>query len=474
MNNYKLLINGHWTDGSSDVREQVIDPANESVIGEFLHASAEDIDAAVASAKEGLEEWKAVPQWKRGEILKRSADLLRARKSDIAAILTQEQGKPLAESEGEIERAADFLEWGGEEARRIAGRLIQGRTPGNRIEIRKMPVGVVAAFSPWNFPVVLTAKKLAGLLGAGCSCVLKPAEETPGSSIALVQALLDAGVPDKAINLLLGKPGDISSRLIEHPAVRKITFTGSSPVGKLLASKSGEYMKPVTMELGGHSPVIVAQDSDVESVARMLVAKKFFNAGQVCVSPTRYFVHESVHERFVATFTAAAAELNVGDGRQAGTQMGPLANIRRLDAMQALVDDACHRGAKVEVGGKRLGDKGFFFAPTVLTNVHPESELMKTEIFGPVVPITPYRTDEEVIALSNSVDYGLAAYVFTHDPTRQQFFKDNIYAGTIGVNDVPAHFAEVPLGGWGDSGYGVEGGIEALDAYIKTQYVSQC
>lgn len=472
MKTYQLHIAGRWTEGKDGVTEAVINPANEEVVAHFCHASAADIDEAVASAREGLKQWKAVPQWERGSILIRAAELLRQRKQEIARILTREQGKPIAEAVGEVDRAADFIEWGGEEARRIAGRLIGGRDAGNTIEIRKVPVGVVAAFAPWNFPVVLTAKKLAGLLAAGCSCVVKPAEETPGPAIELVRALLDAGVPGDALNLVLGNPADISSRLIADPAIRKITFTGSSPVGKLLAAQAGEFMKPVTMELGGHSPVIVFDDVDLEPLVTMLVAKKFFNAGQVCVSPTRFFVHENIYEKFVSLFCEQARSLTVGDGSDSNNRMGPLANERRLHAMKTLLDDAVARGARIETGGKRIGDKGFFFEPTVLTNVSFEADLMTTEIFGPLVPILPFSSDDQVLEWANGVDYGLAAYVFTRDLARRQRFSEELYAGTIGVNDVPAHVAEVPLGGWGDSGYGVEGGIEALDAYTKTQYVS--
>lgn len=472
MKTYQLHIDGCWTDGADSVTEEVINPATEEVVSHFCHATSTDIERAVASAIKGLEEWKAVSQWEKGAILNRAANLLRDRKQAIAEILTLEQGKPMAESIGEIERAADFIEWGGEEARRVAGRLISGRDQENTIEIRKVPVGVVAAFAPWNFPMVLTAKKLAGLLGAGCSCVLKPAEETPGSAVELVKALLDAGVPANTLNMVFGKPAEISSLLIANPAVRKITFTGSSPVGKLLAAKAGEVMKPVTMELGGHSAVIVFDDVDVEPLAKMLVAKKFFNAGQVCVSPTRFFVHEKVYEKFVAAFCEHAESLVVGDGSNHNTQMGPLANVRRLQAMEELIKDAVDKGANIEIGGKRIGDKGFFFAPTVLTNVSLDAELMNTEIFGPVVPILSFSDDEEVLKTANSVDYGLAAYFFTNNTARRRHFSEKLFAGTIGINDIPAHVAEVPLGGWGESGYGVEGGIEALDSYLKSQYVS--
>lgn len=472
MNKYQLYIDGKWIDGSEGVTEAVINPATEDVIGHFCHATSADIEKAVASAKQGLKDWSAVPAWERGDILKRAADLLRERKEKIARILTLEQGKPLAESVGEIDRAADFIEWGGEEGRRVAGRLISGRDSGCSIQVRKVPVGVVAAFTPWNFPIVLTAKKLAGLLGAGCSCVVKPAEETPGSVVELIKVLVDAGVPGNALNMVLGKPAEISNQLIADPAIRKITFTGSSPVGKLLASQAGQYMKPVTMELGGHSPVIVFDDVDVKTLAASLVAKKFFNAGQVCVSPTRFFVHKNVYDEFVKVFVQTAKELVVGDGCGVKTKMGPLANVRRLEAMETLVKDAVEKGAKIETGGNRIGQKGFFFEPTVLTGVSLDADLMSTEIFGPIVPILPFDDEDEVLAIANDVDYGLAGYFFTKDADRQAKFSDQLTVGTIGVNDVPAHIAEVPLGGWGDSGYGVEGGIEALDAYLKSKYVS--
>lgn len=472
MKTYQLHIEGQWTDGADGVTEAVINPATEETVALFCHATSSDIERAVESATRGLDEWKAVPQWEKGAILIKAASLLRERKNKIAEILTEEQGKPISESIGEIERAADFIEWGGEEARRVAGRLINGRDQSNHIEIRKVPVGVVAAFAPWNFPVVLTAKKLAGLLGAGCSCVLKPAEETPGSAIELVKALLDAGVPGNTLNLVLGNPAGISNQLIAHPTIRKITFTGSSPVGKLLAAKAGEVMKPVTMELGGHSPVIIFEDADVESLAKSLVVKKFFNAGQVCVSPTRFFVHESLYDQFVSTFCKHTKMLTIGNGSDSTTQMGPLANIRRLEAMEQLIDDAVTKGANIEIGGSRIGNKGFFFEPTVLTNVSLDADLMTTEVFGPIVPILPFSSEEEVLEIANNVDYGLAAYFFTNDIARRRRVSETLFAGTIGVNDVPAHIAEVPLGGWGDSGYGVEGGIEALESYMKSQFVS--
>ena len=471
-NAFQLFIAGDWTDGSDGASEPVVNPATEEIIGTLAHASAADLDRALASAERGIAEWSAVSAWERGAILHRAADLLRERKQELGRIMTLEQGKPLAQAIAEVDRAADFIEWGGEEGRRVAARSYPARDGVSQVRIERVPIGVVAAFTPWNFPMVLVAKKLGALLGAGCSCIVKPAEETPGSGIELVRALIDAGVPANALNVVFGVPAEVSSHLIPSPVVRKVTFTGSVPVGKLLASMAGQHMKPVTMELGGHSPVIVFDDVDVDTAADALVGQKYFNAGQVCIAPTRFMVQDNVYERFVDRFVAGAQKIKVGDGLDPDTQMGPMANDRRITAMEEMIAEASDQGAEVLTGGSRIGNQGYFFEPTVLTGVPRDSRMMTVEPFGPVAPITPFSDPDEVLEAANDVDYALASYVFSNRPDRREKFMAGLNSGVVGVNGVPAHFPEIPLGGWDDSGYGVEGGIEALEPYLKNKFVN--
>jgi len=469
---FPLVIDGVWREGSKGISEEVLNPATGDSIGKVAHASVADLDEALDAASRGLREWQAVSPWQRGAILKDAADRLRADADSIARKITLEQGKPLAEARVEVVRSAEFLEWGGEQARRIAGRTIRGRDAGHRIEVETHPVGVVAAFTPWNFPMALAAKKLAGALGAGCSIICKPSEETPASVLALARALLDAGLPPAAIAVVFGRPEEISSYLIPAPAVAKITFTGSIPVGKLLAAAAGKAMKPVTMELGGHAPTIVCGDVDPEKAADFLIKAKLTNAGQICLSPTRFFVEESIRERFTARFVEHAKSWRVGDGLDPRTQMGPLANERRVQAISRLVEDARDRGATVAAGGERLGSRGFFHAPTVLTEVPDSAEILRTEPFGPVVPILPFTDEDAMIEQANGLEFGLSAYVFSNDANRQQRLKDRLQFGTVGINDVVSHPPDVPLGGWKESGYGTEGGIEILAPYQKTKFVS--
>ncbi len=469
---FPLVIDGVWREGSKGAGEDVLNPATGDSIGRVAHASTADLDEALDAASRGLREWQAVSPWQRGAVLKDAADRLRTDADRIARSITLEQGKPLAEARVEVIRSAEFLEWGGEQARRVAGRTMRGRDAGHRIEVETHPVGVVAAFTPWNFPMALAAKKFAGALGAGCSIICKPSEETPASVLALAKSLLEAGVPPAAIAVVFGRPEEVSSYLIPAPAVAKITFTGSIPVGKLLAAAAGRAMKPVTMELGGHAPTIICGDVDPEKAADFLIKAKLTNSGQICLSPTRFFVEENIRERFTARFVEHAKAWRVGDGLDPRTQMGPLANERRIQAISHLVEDARGRGATVAAGGERLGDRGFFYAPTVLTEVPDGSEILRTEPFGPVVPILPFTDEEAMLEQANGLEFGLSAYVFTNDATRQQRLKDRLQFGTVGINDVVTHPPEVPLGGWKESGYGTEGGIEILAPYQKTKFVS--
>lgn len=467
----KMHIAGEWVAGGSAETRDIVNPATEEAIGQLRLADAGDLERALASATKGLEVWGAVPAWERGRILKDAAGLMRERGEGIGRLMTLEQGKTLAEARAELVRAADFVEWGGEEARRIASRQFGARDPDAVVTIQYGPVGVVAAFSPWNYPVLQASKKLAALLAAGCSCVLKPAEETPSATMAFLQCLIDAGLPAHVVNMVFGVPAEVSSFLIKDPRVAKITFTGSIPVGKLLAAQAGECMKPVTMELGGHSPVAICEDADLERAADILVARKFANSGQVCVSPNRFFVHESVIEDFTGLFCEKASGIVVGDGAREGVTMGPLANSRRLDAVQGMVRDAVERGARVVLGGERAQGKGYCFPPTVLRDVSEDSDLMTVEPFGPVVPIASFADYDDLLRRANATDYGLAAYIFTRDEKRQRYLSERLRAGAIGINDMPAHTADIPLGGWKESGFGVEGGIEMTQAYLKSKFL---
>ena len=474
MTSFKLLIGGNAIVGSTGNWEDVVNPATDEVIGRVTHAGPEDLDAALAAAERGLEEWSNTVPRTRGAILRKAADLLRERKADIARTMTLEQGKPLAEAEGEIERSAEFLEWGGEQARRITDQSFKGAHIDNDVTIETHPIGVVAAFTPWNFPMALAAKKIAGALGAGCSIICKPSEETPGSTLALAQALLDAGVSPNAIAIVFGIPDEVSSHLITARQVEKVTFTGSIPVGKLLAARAGSVMKPVTMELGGHAPVIVCKDVDPEAVAEYLVPKKFANAGQICMSPSRFFIEAEIYDRFLSTFVAAARKIEVGSGLEDGIKMGPLANARRVEALEGLVKDACANNATLLCGGVVPDGVGNFFPPTVLTNVPKEARLMQDEPFGPIAAIMPFTDEKAMLQTANSLEFGLAGYVFGQDAIRNKRLADALEVGTVGINDIPTHLPEVPLGGWKESGYGVEGGQQILEPYQKTKFVSRC
>jgi succinate-semialdehyde dehydrogenase / glutarate-semialdehyde dehydrogenase len=469
---FNLLINGRKRAGSTGESEAVINPATGEVIGRVAYASSEDLHDIVATAARGLREWQTTPPWERGRILKKAADILRSNCETAALTMTLEQGKPLEQARIEVERSADFLEWGGEQTRRIADRVVSGRSAGSRIEVQCHPVGVVAAFTPWNFPMALAAKKFAGALGAGCSIVCKPAQETPGSVLVMADALLQAGVTPSAIAVVFGRAAQVSDYLIAAPAVGKITFTGSIAVGKRLAASAGAVVKPVTMELGGHAPVIVCADVNPESAADMLVRAKFSNAGQICLSPSRFFVEEPILERFTARFVERTKAMRVGDGTDPSTEIGPLANTRRLEAITRLVDDARARNATILTGGERIGNRGFFYAPTVLADVPDDAMILHEEPFGPVAPILSFTDESTMLKKANFLEFGLASYVVTNDAQRQRRLTDALEYGVVGVNGPLTHYPEVPLGGWKESGIDTEGGIEILEPYQRTKHVS--
>ncbi|QRG08731.1 NAD-dependent succinate-semialdehyde dehydrogenase [Xanthobacter dioxanivorans] len=471
--NVQLHIDGVWRDAEGGRRIPVLNPATEEEIGSVAHACVADLDEALAASQRGFEVWRKVSAFDRSKLMRKAADLLRERADSIARLMTLEQGKPLAEARMETLAAADVIDWFAEEARRAYGRVIPARAQGVYQLVVQEPVGPVAAFTPWNFPINQVVRKLSAALAAGCSIIVKAPEETPASPAELIRAFVDAGVPKGVIALVYGVPAEISAYLIAHPVIRKITFTGSTPVGKQLAALAGAHMKRVTMELGGHSPVIVFDDADVTAAARQIATAKFRNAGQVCVSPTRYLVQEKVYEEFVDAFVTVAKAVKVGNGLDQGTTMGPLANERRIPAMEALIADARQKGADVATGGARIGNKGYFFEPTVVTGVTREMRMMNEEPFGPLAMMLPFSDFDEAITEANRLPYGLASYAYTRSAKTANAVASEIQAGMMTINHLGLALPEVPFGGVRDSGYGSEGGSEAIQAYLNPKFVSQ-
>ena len=469
-----LFLNGEWREAAAKESLEIINPATEEVIGKVSHARKEDLDIALNAAESAFNSWKNVSAYERSKILRKAADIVRSKADQIATLMTMEQGKPLIEAKMETMGAADSIDWYAEEGRRAYGRIIPSRAPQGVYQfVFKEPVGVVAAFTPWNFPLNQVVKKVAAAFAAGCTAIVKGPEETPASVAELIKAFDEAGMPKGSINLVYGIPAEISEYLIAHPIVRKVTFTGSTAVGKLLASQAGTHMKRVTMELGGHSPAIVCEDADVKAAVKILSANKFRNAGQVCISPTRFLVHDSVYEEFVDGFVKQAESLNVGNGLDEGVKMGPLAHDRRLTAIEGFVADAVENGAKILTGGKRKGNKGYFFEPTVMTNVSNEARIMNEEPFGPLAPINSFSSIDEVVEESNRLNYGLAAYAYTNSAKTAQDLGQSIESGQVSINHHGLGLVDTPFGGVKDSGYGSEGGPEGLDAYMTTKLVSQ-
>ncbi|MGE8940286.1 NAD-dependent succinate-semialdehyde dehydrogenase [Leptospira interrogans] len=467
-----LYIDGKFTQGNSGVTSDVLNPSKDTVLGKLPHAKKPELDAALAAADRSYKEWKRVSAYERSKILRKAADLLRARSDDIAKVLTQEQGKVLVEAKMEVQGAADIIDWFAEEGRRAYGRIIPARADGVRNMVVMEPIGPVAGFAPWNFPVTQATRKIAAALAAGCSIIIKCPEETPGSPIGLVRCFHDAGVPAGVINLVYGTPAELSEYLIPSPIIRKVSFTGSVPVGKHLNALAGAHMKRATMELGGHSPVLVFDDVDTEQVATLMAALKYRNAGQVCISPTRFFVQEKAYDKFVSKFTDIAKRTKVGDGLEPDTKMGPLANPRRVNAMEMLIQDAQEKGAKVATGGKRIGNQGNFFEPTVLTDLPETARIMNEEPFGPVALMLPFKDTEEVLQRANKLPYGLASYAFTRNAKIATQVADVLDSGMVTINHQGLALPEVPFGGVKDSGYGHEGGAEGLQVYMTAKFVS--
>jgi succinate-semialdehyde dehydrogenase / glutarate-semialdehyde dehydrogenase len=468
-----LFIDGVWTKAADGRTIPVVNPASGEPIGTVAHAGRADLDRALEAADKGFRAWRKVSAFDRSKLMRKAATLLRERADTIAPLLTLEQGKPLAEAKGEVLAGADVIDWFAEEARRAYGRVIPARAEGIYQLVVKEPVGPVAAFTPWNFPINQVVRKLSCALATGCSIIVKAPEETPASPAALIRAFADAGVPAGVVNLVYGVPSEISSYLIPHPVIRKVSFTGSTVIGKQLAAMAGAHMKRVTMELGGHAPSIVFDDADVDLASRLLSTNKLRNAGQVCVSPTRFLVQEKVYKTFVGKFTEAVKATKVGDGLEKGTQMGPLANPRRIAAMEALIGDAVQKGASLETGGHRIGNKGNFYEPTVLSDVPTNARIMNEEPFGPVAVVTPFTSFDDVVAEANRLPYGLAAYAYTRSAKTANAIAAAVETGMISINHHGLALPEVPFGGVKDSGYGSEGGSEALEAYLVTKFVSQ-
>ncbi len=475
--NVQLLIDGQWRPAADGRTIAVLSPATGEVIGTVAHAGKADLDAALAAADKGFKVWRKMPAFERYKIMRRAAELMRERADSIARLMTMEQGKPLVEAKIETMLSADLIEWFAEEGRRTYGRVVPSRAEGVQQIVTKEPVGPVAAFTPWNFPINQVVRKLSSALASGCSIIVKAPEETPGAPAQLINAFVDAGVPAGVINLVFGVPAEVSEYLIPHPIIRKVTFTGSTAVGKQLAAMAGLHMKRATMELGGHAPAIVFEDTDVDRAAMLLAGAKYRNAGQVCISPTRFLVHENVYDRFVEGFTKATKALKVGNGLTDGTTMGPLANARRVTAMERIVEDAVSKGAKLVTGGKRLTgagfDGGYFFEPTILTNIPANARIMNEEPFGPVAPIIPFKDFDAVVAEANRLPYGLAAYAYTSSLKTAAAIAAGFESGMVSINHHGLGMPEIPFGGVKDSGYGSEGGTEALESYLNTKIVSQ-
>jgi succinate-semialdehyde dehydrogenase / glutarate-semialdehyde dehydrogenase len=466
--NIELYIDGRWKRADG---QPVLNPADEAVLGTVPTATIADLDDAIAAAERGFAVWRKTAPAKRTQIILKAASLIRERVNEMAVAMTLEQGKPLDQARLEILRGCDIIGWDATEGLRMYGRVIPSEE-GMRHAVLRQPIGPVAAFSPWNFPMSSPARKVAGALSSGCSIILKASEETPAGAVQLVRAFHDAGLPPGVLNLVFGNPAEISNHLIPQSSIRLITFTGSIPVGKTLAEMAGRHMKPAVMELGGHAPVIVCDDVDPVATAATSVAGKSRNAGQVCVAPTRFFVQESIYERFADSFAEKAAQLKIGNGLDPTTQLGPLANSRRIDAMEGLVADAKAKGAKVLAGGQRIGNRGYFFPLTVLADVPDDARAMREEPFGPLAPVNPVRDLDEAIEKANSLPYGLAAYAFTRSANNADRLASEIEAGNLAINHFVASVAETPFGGVKDSGYGREGGTEGLQCYTVAKNVS--
>ncbi|MER9076870.1 NAD-dependent succinate-semialdehyde dehydrogenase [Mesorhizobium sp. M0904] len=466
-----LLIDGEWIEETNAGGEIVLNPATEQPLGTLPHAGKAELDRALAAASRAFEGWKRTSPYERGQILRRAADLMRERLDHIATVLTLEEGKTLAEAKGEITAAAEFFDWFAEEGRRSYGRVIPARMSNMRQTVTQEPVGPVACFTPWNFPAVTPARKIAPALAAGCTCIIKPAEETPGTTLEMARALTDAGLPKGVLNVVFGEPAEVSEYLIRSPIIRKISFTGSTPVGRHLARLAGETLTLATMELGGHAPVIVAKDADVQRAAELSMAIKLRNAGQVCTSPTRFLVERPIYDEYLEHARTFVERQVVGDGLQAGTTVGPVANTRRVAVMDDLINDALAHQARLIAGGERLKAPGLMYKPTILADIPDHARAMTEEPFGPLALVQPVDDIEQALARANALPYSLAGYAFTRSAATAHRIAEEMEVGVIGINQMVVSIPETPFGGINDSGWGREGGIEGLESYTVRKYV---
>ncbi len=473
-----LLIDGERIASGRPVRP-VINPATGEKLADLPLATPADLDRAVAAAVGGFAVWRATSPYDRARVMRRAADILRGRVDEIAVQMTLEQGKPLFEAKGEITGCPDFIDWDADEGRRAYGRMIPSRVPHQRQLVTKVPIGPVATFTPWNYPFMIPVRKISSVLAAGCSCIIKPAEETPNSALAIAEAFEEAGLPQGVLQVVFGVPADVSGHLLTSPGIKGFAFTGSTAVGAELASLAAKQVKRSVMELGGHAPILIFGDADVEDVAQQTFARKFRNGGQGCISPTRFYVHESIYDRYCARVAELVGSIRVGDGFAADTQMGPLAHDRRVPWIEELIADATARGARLLCGGQRVGDKGNFITPAVLADVPGDARVMHEEPFGPLIALNRFATTDEAIAKANDTEFGLSAYCFTNDNAIAIRVADEVDAGMIGINSfaigAPTSIAspETPFGGLKASGYGSEGGSEGLEPYLDVKFVSQ-
>jgi len=468
-----LIIDGESLTAGDRDTHAVVNPATGATIAELPLATAADLDRALDAAARGFKTWRATSSDTRAAVLSAAARLMRERADRIATIATMEQGKPLAEAKGELAYTAALTDFYAGEARRAYGRVLV-RPTGSRSLVLHEPVGPTVAFCPWNFPILNPARKLAPALAAGCSMIVKPPEEAPGSALEVVRCFLDAGLPPEVVSVVFGVPDMVSRHLLASPVIRKMSFTGSVPVGKHLMKLAAEGMKRTTMELGGHSPVLVFDDCDFDKTVALVSAFKFRNAGQVCISPTRFYVQEGIYDRFVQAFADRAGALNIGSGLETTTNMGPLANPRRPDAIEAMVEDARRAGARVVTGGERReGAGGFFFQPTILADVPLEARAMNDEPFGPLALMRPFKTLDEAVEQANRLPFGLAAYCFTENGRRANLLGDALESGMVGINGMGLSAVDAPFGGVKESGHGSEDGPEGMLAFMVTKTIHQ-
>lgn len=469
---YGQFIDGKWHKSSTGETYEVINPANEEIIGKASKASSEDVDKALLSAQKGLEVWKKTPPWQRAYILRRIADKIREKQDILAKWMTLEVGKPFAEAKGEVNGAADIYEWNAEETKRIYGQTVESRFEDTRVHVYYQPVGVVAALVPWNFPLVLSARKISTALAAGCSVIVKPDVITPGVVMEQVEICRECGVPPGVVNLLSGDPPSIAQQLIASDIVKKISITGSSRVGKLILKQAADKVQRVTMELSGHSPFIVFDDADIKKATDMAIAAKFRNNGQVCISPNRFYIQENKKDEFVNLFVEKTKKLKIGDGMDPSVQLGPLTTKKRLNEIEELVETTKKEGAKVLLGGKRPSgfNKGYFYEPTVFDNVKDDYTIMKVEPFGPLVPMLSFKSFDEVIERANNHELGLSSYICTNSMEKAHRASELMETGTVAVNTPLVALAEAPFGGIKQAGYGREGGSMAIKDYLNVKY----